>query len=131
MFDHLSIGVQRLERSATFYDACLAALGYVRLHENHRSVTYGPPGFAGEAPFAIIAFGTEARPPAPGFHLAFRAPNRDAVDRFHRAAIRAGGVDDGPPGIRAHYSPGYYAAFVCDPDGHRIEVVLHERVDEP
>lgn len=128
MFDHLSIGVEDLARAATFYDAALGALGYVRLSQNARSVCYGPTGFAGEAPFAIIAHGAEARRPGPGVHLAFTAPNRAAVDGFHAAALAAGGVDEGPPGIRENYDPGYYAAFVRDPDGHRLEAVLHERL---
>jgi catechol 2,3-dioxygenase-like lactoylglutathione lyase family enzyme len=126
LFDHMSLGVSDLERSAAFYDAVLGALGYVRLSANARSVCYGPPGFKGEAPFAIIERGEDAKPPGPGFHLAFAAASRDAVDRFHKWALEAGGVDEGPPGIRENYDPGYYAAFVRDPDGHRLEAVLHE-----
>jgi catechol 2,3-dioxygenase-like lactoylglutathione lyase family enzyme len=128
MFDHISIGVENLERAAAFYDASLAALGYVRLVENKRSVCYGPEGFKGEAPFAIIQHGAEAKSPGPGFHIAFRAPTREAVDRFHAAALSTGGVDEGPPGIRESYDPGYYAAFVRDLDGHRVEAVLHEQL---
>ena len=127
MFDHLSIGVASLERSAAFYDAVLAVFGYVRLSENPRHVAYGPAGFTGEAPFALLPSGHEARPPAHGFHLAFAAPSREAVDRFHAAALRFGGIDEGAPGIRETYNPGYYAAFVRDPDGYRLEAVLHER----
>jgi catechol 2,3-dioxygenase-like lactoylglutathione lyase family enzyme len=128
MFDHLSLGVADLARSAAFYDAALAALGYVRLAQNARSVCYGPPGYTGEPPFAIIAHGPEARAPGAGFHLAFRAPDRAAVEAFHAAALAHGGVDEGPPGVRLHYDPGYYAAFVRDPDGHRLEAVVHEPV---
>jgi catechol 2,3-dioxygenase-like lactoylglutathione lyase family enzyme len=126
MFDHLSLGVVDLARAAVFYDAALAALGYVRLAQNPRAVCYGPPGFTGEAPFALIAHGASARPPGHGFHLAFVAPHRAAVNAFYEAALAHGGVDDGPPGVRAHYDPGYYAAFVRDPDGHRLEAVVHE-----
>jgi len=125
VFDHLSIGVENLDRSAAFYDAVLAALGYVRLSQNARSVAYGPSGFSGEPPFAIIALGSALKPADPRFHLAFVAPGREAVDRFHAAALDAGGVDDGPPGIRESYDPGYYAAFVRDLDGHRLEAVHH------
>ncbi len=126
MFDHLSLGVESLDRSAAFYDAVLGPLGYVRLWRHPRAVGYGPEGFQGEAPFAILASGADARPPGRGFHLAFAAPSRDAVDRFHAAAMSCGGADEGPPGIRENYDPGYYAAFARDPDGHRLEAVLHE-----
>ncbi len=128
IFDHLSLGVADLNRAAAFYDAALAPLGYVRLWRTTRSVGYGPERFQGEAPLALILHGADARPPGPGFHLALAAPSRDAVDRFHAAAVTAGGVDEGPPGIREHYNPGYYAAFVRDLDGHRIEAVRHEPV---
>jgi catechol 2,3-dioxygenase-like lactoylglutathione lyase family enzyme len=128
MFDHVSLGVADLDRAATFYDAVLAALGHVRLFRQARAVGYGPEGFEGEAPFAIVLGGPEASAPGKGFHVAFAASSRDAVDRFHAAALSAGGIDEGPPGIREHYDPGYYAAFVRDPDGHRLEAVLHEPI---
>ena len=126
MFDHISIGVSDLERSVTFYDAALAPLGHVRLWIQPRAAGYGPPGFEGEAPFAIIRFGDEMRAPEPGLHLAFSATSRASVDGFHAEGVAHGGTCDGPPGIRNHYGPGYYAAFVVDPDGHRLEAVVHE-----
>jgi catechol 2,3-dioxygenase-like lactoylglutathione lyase family enzyme len=128
LYDHVSLGVADLDRAAAFYDAALAPLGLVRLWRVARAVGYGPPGWTGEAPFAAVLGGQEARAPGRGFHLAFAAPDRDAVDRFHAAAIAHGGVDEGPPGIRETYNPGYYAAFVRDPDGHRLEAVVHETV---
>jgi catechol 2,3-dioxygenase-like lactoylglutathione lyase family enzyme len=127
MFDHISLGVEDLDRAGAFYDAALAPLGYVRLWRAARAVGYGPEGFVGEAPFAIIGVGPEAKPLDRAFHIAFAAPDRGAVDRFHAAAMGAGGADDGPPGIRENYDPGYYAAFVRDVDGHRLEAVVHER----
>lgn len=131
MFDHLSVGVRDLVRAAAFYDAVLAPLGHVRLLDHPRAVCYGPRGFAGgEPPFAILAAGDETAVAA-RFHLAFAAASRGEVDRFHAAALAAGGTDDGPPGIREHYGPGYYAAFVKDPDGHRLEAVHHEPVTGP
>jgi catechol 2,3-dioxygenase-like lactoylglutathione lyase family enzyme len=126
VFDHISVGVADLDRAATFYDAALAPLGYVRLWRASRGVGYGPEGFRGEAPFAIVDGGAEAKAPGRGFHIAFAAPGREAVDRFHAAALSAGGIDEGPPGIRENYDPGYYAAFVRDLDGHRLEAVVHE-----
>jgi catechol 2,3-dioxygenase-like lactoylglutathione lyase family enzyme len=130
VFDHLSIGVSDLARSGAFYDAVLAVLGYVRHSHNPRHVAYAPPGFSfGEAPFAILhRTPDDARPHNPAFHLAFAAKSRDEVDRFHAAAVAHGGTDDGPPGIRHNYNPGYYAAFVVDPDGYRLEIVLHEPI---
>lgn len=128
MYDHISLGVADLDRAAAFYDACLAPLGLVPLFRQPRAVGYGPPGFKGEAPFAIVLGGAEARSPGKGFHLAFAAASRAAVDGWYAAAMAHGGVDEGEPGIRENYDPGYYAAFVRDPDGHRLEAVLHEAV---
>jgi catechol 2,3-dioxygenase-like lactoylglutathione lyase family enzyme len=125
VFDHVSVGVSDLERAASFYDACLAPLGHVRLWQNARSVGYGPHEYRADAPFAIVESGSDARP-GRGVHLAFVASSRAAVDGFHAAALRHGGVDEGSPGIRENYDPGYYAAFVRDPDGHRLEAVVHE-----
>ena len=125
MFDHISIGVADLERSVAFYDATLGVLGYVRLWLTPRAAGYGPAGFDGEAPFAIIAVGDEARSTA-GLHVAFAASHRKAVADFHTAALESGGSCDGPPGIRENYDPGYYATFVRDPDRHRLEAVIHE-----
>ena len=126
VFHHISLGVANLERAATFYDAVLAPLGLVRMSENPRHVAYGPPGFDGEAPFAIL-MRPDAKPPSDGFHMAFAAPSHEAVDRFHAEALRTGGTDEGPPGIRENYSPDYYAAFVRDPDGHRLEAVVYKQ----
>ena len=120
MLGHLSFGVADLERATAFYDAALGPLGVVRVWTSPKGVGYGPPGgndklalFSVEAPVA----------PGPGFHLAFDAPDRAAVDGFHAAALAAGGRDRGAPGLRPHYGATYYAAFVIDPDGHRLEAV--------
>jgi catechol 2,3-dioxygenase-like lactoylglutathione lyase family enzyme len=124
MLDHLSIGVSDLERAGAFYDAVLAPMGYARLFSK-RAIGYGKPGDKDEQ-FAIIASGAEARAPGVGCHIALNAPNREAVDAFHAAALRAGGIDEGAPGLRPQYGAGYYAAFVRDLDGYRIEAVCHE-----
>jgi catechol 2,3-dioxygenase-like lactoylglutathione lyase family enzyme len=125
MLDHLSIGVSDLARAATFYDAVLAPMGYERLFSKARAIGYGNSGDKDEQ-FAILASGAEARAPGVGCHIAFAGRSREAVDAFHAAALRAGGVDEGAPGLRPDYGAGYYAAFVRDLDGYRIEAVFHE-----
>jgi catechol 2,3-dioxygenase-like lactoylglutathione lyase family enzyme len=121
MLGHLSIGVRDIERSAAFYDAVLAAIGWVRVWADSDAIGYGPAGQKLE-PLQIVEK-PGAAPPGEGFHLAFNAPDRAAVDAFHAAGIANGGTDNGPPGLRPHYSPTYYAAFVIDPDGWRLEAV--------
>jgi catechol 2,3-dioxygenase-like lactoylglutathione lyase family enzyme len=125
MIDHLSLGVSDLARSGVFYDAVLATLGYARVLTHPRALGWGPPG-ARDEPFAILAAGERARAPGEGCHVAFRAPDRRAVDSFHAVALQHGASDEGGPGLRPQYGPGYYAAFVCDRDGYRLEVVCHE-----
>ncbi len=120
MIGHISFGVADLARAIRFYDAVLAPVGFVRVWTNDRGAGYGPAG--GGDRFAL--FEREgARAPGEGFHLAFDAPDRAAVDLFHARALAAGGRDMGAPGLRPHYGPAYYAAFVVDPDGHKIEAV--------
>jgi catechol 2,3-dioxygenase-like lactoylglutathione lyase family enzyme len=122
MLHHLSLGVTDLDRSALFYDAALAALGYARVWTDATAIGYGPPGGGDKL---AIKLRNGAAPPGPGFHVALAAPDRNSVDRFHEAALRHGGQDDGAPGLRPQYGPGYYAAFVVDPDGYRIEAVVN------
>lgn len=122
MLHHLSFAVADLGRSAAFYDAALAPLGYVRVWADSTAVGYGHPG--GDDKFAIKL---SAQPvPAPGakFHLAFAAPSREAVKRFYTAALQHGGQDNGVPELCPEYGADYYAAFVIDPDGYRIEAVI-------
>ena len=125
MLDHVSIGVSDLERSRRFYDAALRPLGLVRtLDFAHRGSDYG--AMAGQLGVEFtITVEPDGVAPTRGMHLCFRAPDRAAVRAFHAAAIAAGGRDDGAPGPRPIYHRDYYAAFVLDPDGHRIEAVCH------
>lgn len=120
MLGHLSFGVRDLSRAGAFYDAVLAPLGWVRLWDSSDGLGFGPPGGGEKLNLFPHA---DARAPGPGFHLAFDASDRDAVDAFHAAAIGAGGTDRGAPGARPDYGGAYYAAFVTDPDGHRLEAV--------
>src|ERR1700730_18842095 len=125
MLDHVSLGVSDIERSRPFYDAALRPLGLVRIVDFYKGkgADYGDaPGSTG-VEFTITE---EAEPlvSSRGSHLCFRAPDRAAVHAFHVAALAAGGRDDGKPGPRSYHAV-YYAAFVLDPDGHRIEAVCH------
>jgi catechol 2,3-dioxygenase-like lactoylglutathione lyase family enzyme len=121
MLGHLSFGVEDLERAAQFYDRILAPLGVVRVWSNERGAGFGSRG--GGDKLALFARPGQVVPPGPGFHLAFDAPSRAAVDAFHAAAMAAGGRDAGAPGPRPHYSATYYAAFVIDLDGYKLEAV--------
>ena len=118
MFDHVSIGVADLARSRKFYDTVLAALGHSRLYEDDGSLGYGTDRIG----LWVLAVKSPILPePGSGLHLCFVAPDRGAVDRFHAAALGSDGSDNGAPGLRADYGEGYYAAFVVDPDGYRLE----------
>jgi catechol 2,3-dioxygenase-like lactoylglutathione lyase family enzyme len=121
MLGHVSFGVSDLSRSTAFYDAVLAALGYERVWTGERGVGYAEAGEGDK--LNLFQQSGPASAPGPGFHLAFNAPSRAAVDAFHAAALQAGGRDTGAPGPRPHYGTHYYAAFVLDPDGYKLEAV--------
>jgi len=124
MLDHVSIGVRDLDRSKAFYDVVLATLGYRQVNDLPDSYGYGPDRDTDE--FYIVQRGSDRDvTPGPGFHLAFAAPDRGAVAEFHRVALEQGARDDGAPGLRPRYHANYYAAFVVEPDGHRLEAVCH------
>ncbi|MDB6079914.1 MAG: glyoxalase/bleomycin resistance protein/dioxygenase family protein [Akkermansiaceae bacterium] len=126
MLHHLSFAVSDLDRSAAFYDAALAPLGYVRVWDDSEAVGYGNPG--GGDKFAIKARPGNLAVPGEGFHIAFAAPSREAADRFFAAALHHGGQDNGGSGLCPEYDDHYYAAFVIDPDGYRIEAVINQPV---
>ncbi|WP_129645319.1 VOC family protein [Peristeroidobacter agariperforans] len=123
MLHHISFAVRDLQRAACFYDAALAPLGFVRVWSDDTAVGYGYPGGDDKLALKLVPKGIVI--PGPGFHLALAAQARDQVDRFHAAALEHGGQDNGPPGLRLDYGPHYYAAFVLDPDGYRIEAVIN------
>lgn len=118
MIDHVSIGVRDIAKAKLFYDAALKPLGYERLSEGEGSLGYGRDAVA-------FWISTAAHPVPPdmqsGLHFCFAAPNPRSIDAFHARAVEAGGRDNGKPGLRAGYGANYYAAFVIDPDGYRIE----------
>jgi len=126
MFDHISFGVTDISRSRVFYDAALAPLGLTRLvNVTENTSTNSAYGKGSQPRFWICQDPADEPKPSDGMHLAFVAPDRPAVDSFHRAALATGGRDNGAPGIRPHYHASYYAAFAIDPDGHHIEAVCH------
>jgi catechol 2,3-dioxygenase-like lactoylglutathione lyase family enzyme len=115
MYDHIGLKVKDIDASARFYKAALAGLGHTLCSSDEKAASFGS---AGE-PALYLAKGSAS----PVLHVAFRAPDRAAVDRFHRDGLKAGGRDHGGPGLRADYSPTYYAAFLLDPDGNNVEAV--------
>jgi catechol 2,3-dioxygenase-like lactoylglutathione lyase family enzyme len=120
MIDHISVGVSDLERSARFYELTLATLGLSRLVTRPATI-----GFGKKYPEFWINLRKAMAPveEGSGSHVCLRARSTDEVDAFHAAALRAGGLSDGAPGLRPHDRVRYYAAFVTDPDGNRIEAV--------
>lgn len=122
MLDHVGLHVKDLQASIRFYKAALAGLGHGLCAQDGTSAGFGPDGAAGLWLYADK--GTKAPRLNPmGVHLAFAARDRAAVDAFHKGGLKAGGGDNGKPGLRADYSPTYYAAFLTDPDGNNVEAV--------
>lgn len=122
MFDHVKFGVSDYATSKAFFLQALEPLGVAVVAEG--SPTYGVELCRPEGTVSLCLYQTEEKPAQ--LHLAFAAENRGQVDAFYRAALDAGGKDNGAPGLRPQYHASYYAAFVIGPDGHNIEVVCHE-----
>ena len=120
MFAHVSIGVQDVDRSRAFYDAALAPLGCKRIRAARSTAGYGY-GTDTISFWVVSAERPVSADEKSGLHFCFAAPDPAAVDSFHAAALRAGGHDNGAPGLRPVYGHDYYAAFIIDPDGYRIE----------
>ena len=120
MIDHVSIEVSDLARSAAFYECLLKPLNMRKVKESASAVGYGKKysefwiNLRQDRPEAVVTSGA---------HICLRAPDSAAVDEFYRAALENGGTEDGEPGLRPKYTPNYYAAFIRDPDGNRIEAV--------
>lgn len=119
MFDHITIRVKSFKKAKPFYAESLKPLGYKVLYESDGAIGLGD----GKSPTVWIS---EDEPVTEGVHVAFASPDRKTVDAFHAAALKAGGRDNGKPGLRADYSPNYYGAFAFDPDGNNIEAVCHK-----
>ena len=124
MIDHVGFPVSDYARSKAFYEKALAPLGYVLIKEvqqNEHDAKAAGFGTKGKPDFWIGGEGGLNKP----LHIAIATKDRATVDAFYKAAMAAGAKDNGPPGVRAHYHPNYYGAFVLDPDGHNIEAVCH------
>jgi catechol 2,3-dioxygenase-like lactoylglutathione lyase family enzyme len=118
VIDHTGLTVADVASSKAFYRAALGPLGYALIMEWEQYAGFGVP------PKPDFWIG-QGKPNVPPIHVAFRAQNRKEVDAFYKAAMAAGGRDNGPPGLRPHYHENYYGAFVLDPDGHNVEAVCH------
>lgn len=125
MLHHLSIAVSDLDRASAFYDAVLEPLGYVQVFADDEAVGYGYPGGDDKL---CLKLASQVVVPGEGFHLAFAASKPSQIDIFHAAALSYGGRCNGLPGPRPEYGDNYYAAFVFDPDGYRIEAVINKQL---
>ena len=117
MYDHVGLKVKDLDASVRFYSAALAALGHEVCSHDASGASFGPAN--APALWLSVAKGSTG----PGVHVAFRATDHAAVNRFHKDGLKAGGREHGKPGLRSDYSPTYYAAFLLDPDGNNVEAV--------
>ncbi len=125
MIDHTGVAVSNPKKSREFYEKALEPLGYRVLMEIPKEATGGVVVLGFGVPPTPDFWINEGTPQTPHIHVAFVAESRGVVDAFHRAALAAGGRDNGAPGLRPHYHANYYGAFVLDPDGHNIEACCH------
>ena len=125
MYSHVTLGTNDFARAGAFYDAVMGALGHKQLFRFDNAIAYGE--LSGPKLFILSPFDEGEAKPGNGVHAAFIAPDRKAVDAFHAAAMAHGGTDEGAPGLRPHYHPNYYGAYVRDPDGNKIQAVCHRK----
>lgn len=127
MCSHVTVGASNMNRAMRFYDAVLAPLGLKRKRTFKIAISYAPENFSGiNEPFWVLRpYDKKDATPGNGAMVAFEAPTHAAVDAFHAAALAGGGTDEGPPGLRTHYHPDYYGAYVRDPEGNKLCAVCH------
>lgn len=125
MFSHVTLGTNDWHKARPFWQAVMGALGQPVLFERETGIAYGEPG--GPKTFVGPTFDGQLATNGNGTHIAFLAKDRATVDAFHAAALAHGGTDEGAPGLRPHYHPHYYGAYVRDPDGNKLQAVCHSK----
>jgi catechol 2,3-dioxygenase-like lactoylglutathione lyase family enzyme len=123
MFSHVTLGTNDWARAKPFWIAVMKALGHPVMFEREGGIAFGLP--VGPKTFVGPPFDRQEARPGNGVHVAYIAPDRATVDAFHAVALAHGGTDEGPPGLRPHYHPNYYGAYVRDPDGNKLQAVCH------
>jgi catechol 2,3-dioxygenase-like lactoylglutathione lyase family enzyme len=123
MFSHVTLGTNDWQRARRFWIAVMEVLGHPVMFERDGGIAFGEP--IGPKTFVGAPFDGAAAHAGNGVHIAYLAATRAQVDAFHAAALANGGSDEGPPGLRPHYHPGYYGAYVRDPDGNKLQAVCH------
>ena len=124
MYSHTTVGTNDFARSQAFYDKVMATLGHKQLFAVDGAAAWGQ-DMTGPKLFLLYPFDKGQAVPGNGMHIAFLAPSRASVDAFHAAALEMGGTSEGEPGLRPHYHPNYYGAYVRDPDGNKLQAVCH------
>lgn len=123
MFGHVTLGCDNWDRARPFWMAIMEALGHPVFRESGSGAAFGEP--TGQKTFVGPAFNGDPAAPGNGVHIAYLVKDRATVDAFYAAALDNGGTDEGPPGLRPHYHPNYYGAYVRDPDGNKLQAVCH------
>lgn len=124
MFSHVTVGSNDFKRSVAFYDKVMAILGHKQLFCMEGAAAYGQ-DMKSPATWDLFPFDKGEASPGNGMHIAYLAKDRPTVDAFHAAALEMGGTSEGEPGLRPHYHPNYYGAYVRDPDGNKLQAVCH------
>jgi len=124
MFSHVTLGTNDFDRATAFYDKVMAALGHKQLFCMEGAAAYGQ-DLVGPKTWVLYPFDQAKATPGNGVHIAYLAESRAAVDAFHKAALEMGGTSEGEAGLRPHYHPNYYGAYVRDPDGNKLQAVCH------